>query len=142
MHAQTGDITATHPMGHFLTKLFMIECKCYKDIGWPAAIYERPSAPVRSFWIKLLEDANEYCKSPMMIAKQNMYPTLVILNNEGAGICINDRCTPLLIIPKLQMKVYFLKDLLLLPFDEIRTRNEGKKIRQRLRFDNSRPASD
>jgi len=142
LHAQTGDITAIHPMGHFFTKLFMIECKHYRDIQWVPCLYERSSSAVRVFWLQLLKDSNSFCKAPMMIVRQNNYPNIVILDSTGEEICINNRFQPLLIIPKLQMKVYLLKDLLLLPFDEIRTRNAGKRIRQRLRTNNSRPTSN
>ena len=131
LRAQAGDINAVHEMGFFLTNLFMMECKHYKDLGWLAALYGKNKVVVE-FWLKLQSESNEFEKSPMLIAKQNNKADLVCFDRIGASICINNKIEPLFIIPRIGMQAYLLRDLLLLPFDEIRNRNAGKRIRQRV----------
>ena len=133
--SQAGDISAVDKLGHFLIDLFVIECKHYKDLGWLACFYGSNKSGIAQFWIKLCVESNEIGKLPMLIGKQNNKPDLVLLDIVGAGICINDKVKPLFIIPRFGMQGYLLRDLLLLPFEEIRKRNAGKKIRRRLYSD-------
>lgn len=72
-----GDICAVSPEGHKLTDIFFIECKHYKSLDLDAFIYGR--GKLAKFWTHCVEQALAHQRSPMLIAKQNNYDTLILL---------------------------------------------------------------
>jgi len=135
--SQAGDISAVDKLGHFLIDLFVIECKHYRDLGWLSCLYGSDRTNIVKFWAKLRIESNEIGKLPMLVGKQNCQADLILLDNAGTKICINNRVEPLFIIPRIEMRAYLMRDVLLLPFEEIRKRNANKKVRRRLYFDHS-----
>jgi hypothetical protein len=94
---QAGDVSAVHPDGHALTDNFFIEAKHYRKLGTAAFFTSRPSLLGR-FWDHAVKEAKLYQRVPMLIAKENNVPILVLiplmpeLNRlkwvQGSSICI------------------------------------------------------
>ena len=76
-----GDITATSEAGHKLTNQFYIECKFYKDLNIDGFLFG--TGNLHKFWQKCKEEANQYGKAPMLIAKQNRTPVLVVFHMDS-----------------------------------------------------------
>lgn len=74
---QAGDICAVAPEGHDFTKQFFVECKHVKKLALDQFLIKN-TGPLRQFWLKLLKQADRHSRCPMLIARQNGWPTLVI----------------------------------------------------------------
>jgi hypothetical protein len=79
---QDGDITAVRPEGHVLTDKFFIECKHYKNLNFPA-FFLKGQGILADFWLKAVEEAAISNKQPLLIAKQNNMPTVVVAPING-----------------------------------------------------------
>jgi hypothetical protein len=75
---QAGDVAAVHAEGHVLTDNFFIEAKHYRKLGTAAFLTSRPSLLGR-FWDHAVNEAKLYQRVPMLIAKENNVPTLVLV---------------------------------------------------------------
>lgn len=75
---QAGDITATAPEGHSLTDFFYIECKAYRNLGLDRFQW-LGQGTLAKFWKDTKKQAALHRRHPMMIVKQNGFPSLVIL---------------------------------------------------------------
>jgi hypothetical protein len=78
--SQGGDVSAIDPLGAPLTERFCIEIKFYKDLD--LAAFWLGYGTLFRFWKRASEDAGKYGKEPMLIAKQNLYPTLVLVRGN------------------------------------------------------------
>lgn len=87
--SQGGDISAIDPAGAPLTDKFCIEIKFYKDLDLGGLWLDR--GILARFWIKAEQDAVKYGKEPMLIAKQNMYPTLMLVRSNALTILAHPR---------------------------------------------------
>lgn len=76
---QGGDISAIDPLGAVLTDNFCIEVKFYKDLDIQAFLLGK--GKLTAFWKQVTRDASRYGKEPMLIAKQNIYPTMVLVRS-------------------------------------------------------------
>lgn len=76
LSTQGGDVSAIDPMGALFTERFCVEVKFYKDLDLTA--FWQGTGKLAKFWVRAKADAAKYGKEPMLIAKQNMQPTLVI----------------------------------------------------------------
>jgi hypothetical protein len=85
---QEGDISAVDPAGHWLVKRFVIECKCVKSLDLDAFIYYHKGA-LAGFWNTLTKITSGTPKEPMLIAKQNQYPPMLITSSQGAGLLVD-----------------------------------------------------
>lgn len=74
---QAGDICAVTPEGHELTDHWYIECKFYRRVGLEAWIINN-NGKMRKWWITCRMQAKRHERQPMLIVKQNGWPTLVI----------------------------------------------------------------
>ena len=74
----SGDISATAPEGFALTDKWYIECKFYKDLAIQAA-FLKGIGKLASFWREACEQATHYKRMPMLIAKENMSPCIVLM---------------------------------------------------------------
>lgn len=74
---QAGDITAVTPAGHALTDAWYIECKHYKSIDLPQFILHGRGRLVK-WWTRAKAEARQYGKAPVLIVKQNGWPTLLL----------------------------------------------------------------
>lgn len=79
--AQAGDISAVDKAGHDFISLFYVECKHYKNLNLDSLI--KQTGNLVNFWKLAKKEAAIYGKMPMLIAKQNHYPTMVILDTKG-----------------------------------------------------------
>lgn len=73
-----GDISATHPEGHALTDKWYVECKAYSDLDIESALM-KGEGKLSKFWREAVTQATAYHKMPMVIAKQNQWPPIVLV---------------------------------------------------------------
>lgn len=76
MHA--GDISATALGAHALADRFYVECKCVKHLDLGSWIF-RGTGKGLQFWLNTYNEAKHYEKRPMLIAKENVTRTLMVL---------------------------------------------------------------
>lgn len=79
---QLGDITSIHPKSAWFTKIFFIECKHYKSLDIESSLLTGKGR-LAMFWRKLVQQAEESDRHPLLIAKQNFMPTLVLIDANG-----------------------------------------------------------
>ena len=75
---QAGDICAVAPEGHVLSDDYFIECKNYRNLGISQFLVS-DKGPLVKFWKVACREAKKYGRRPMLIAKQNGLPVLVIV---------------------------------------------------------------
>ena len=81
LSSQAGDISLVDPLGaEFITR-FMIECKFYKDLQLAVAL-TKGKGKLIEFWNVAKEEAYTHGKLPILVAKQNRLPTMVVLPFE------------------------------------------------------------
>lgn len=78
---QAGDITAVGVEGHVLTDYWYIECKHYRDLNLTSFFLEARGA-LYGFWVHAANEALKYNRRPMLIAKENGRPTLLIVTRH------------------------------------------------------------
>jgi len=106
---QAGDICSIHPVGRPLTDKFLLELKHYKDLNFTGLLTNKGN--LVKFWEKAKEQAAQYKKMPMLIAKQNSQPILVCLSKEGAeALAIKLKC--ILCVPRMNFYIFTLDDVL------------------------------
>ena len=79
---QAGDITAVAPEGHVLVDTFYIECKSYKNLSLDCLI--RGKGTLIDFWQIAIKESAKYNRIPLLIFKQNRWPTIVCTSAMGA----------------------------------------------------------
>lgn len=85
--AHSGDLVATHPLGNLLIALFVVECKFWRSLSLEPLFFDR-KCDLRTAWEKVVEEAQQGNKCPMMLAKQNQRPELMLLTAEGYRILV------------------------------------------------------
>jgi len=75
--AQAGDISAISKEGMWLIDNYQIECKHYKDLEFASGFLSNTGA-VYGFWQSLVKDATRRGKKPLLIAKQNNRPIVML----------------------------------------------------------------
>jgi hypothetical protein len=73
-----GDISATSREGHALTDHWYVECKAYRNLSIDSAMIKSTGFLIK-FWDEAVTQAARYKKLPMLIAKQNQVPTIVLV---------------------------------------------------------------
>lgn len=73
---QVGDIVAVSPEGHVLDGYF-IECKHVKNLSLDA-FFLTGKGVLANFWRIACQEATKHERTPMLIARQNRYPDLVL----------------------------------------------------------------
>lgn len=73
-----GDITAVHAEGMSLTGRWYIECKFYASLSIESFLLSG-KGKLDTFWQVALREAVQYRKRPLLIAKQNNTPAIVVL---------------------------------------------------------------
>jgi hypothetical protein len=73
-----GDISATSREGHALTDTWYVECKAYRDLQIDSAFTKGVGRLIK-FWDEAVAQADHYNKLPMLIAKQNQVPVIVLV---------------------------------------------------------------
>lgn len=74
---QAGDICAVAPEGHVLTDRWFVEVKHYKRLD--LAKFLIGLGILASFWRIASEQAALHGRVPMVIARQNLFPTLILV---------------------------------------------------------------
>lgn len=74
---QSGDICSITPEGHAFTDLFYVECKHYQKLDLETS-FIKGTGKLARFWSKAIKEAKHYRRDPMLIAKQNNMPTIVV----------------------------------------------------------------
>lgn len=83
--SMAGDIIATDSIGERLLKDFMVECKFYKNLNLNGLLLGLESG-INGFWKVALREAKAHGKIPLLIAKQNQFPIMVLTTEEGLGL--------------------------------------------------------
>ena len=78
LRRQAGDICSVSAEGCVLTDQFFIECKHYRDLNILSFLINRRGR-LAQFWETACREAKKHKKGPMLIAKQNNCPTLLIM---------------------------------------------------------------
>lgn len=88
---QGGDICSVAPEGHVFTDRFYCECKSYKQLQIDRFII-LGTGKLAAFWKETKKQAALHDKEPLLIAKQNGFPILVVsVTKEFANpICTTD----------------------------------------------------
>lgn len=86
---QSGDICAIDPRGRYLTDLFTIECKFYKDAGYSKLINGLPRA-----FTALWNQSKTACvgTEPLLIVKENRRDTVCFTTRAGFKMLL--KCAP------------------------------------------------
>lgn len=108
---QAGDISSIDRVGAEFIEQFCVECKHYKVLDLiPGIIHNRGA--LYGFWKRLIKDAAGAKKLPILIAKQNRLPALVLLTELGASELNLRRSKCLCILNQWDCEVYNMDDLL------------------------------
>jgi hypothetical protein len=81
---QAGDITAVAPEGHSLTDYYYIECKAYRTLDI-ASFLVKGVGVLSKFWEVTCREAKSHGRHPMLIAKQNNMPILVLTEAKSTA---------------------------------------------------------
>lgn len=85
---QAGDISAISELGFWLIDHYTVELKHYKDLQLTSGFLNN-TGNLFDFWSKLKDDCRATNKLPLMIAKQNNRPTLMLTTPGTAPTLIN-----------------------------------------------------
>jgi len=75
--AQAGDISAISREGLWLIDNYQIECKHYADLEFTSGFLSN-TGNLHGFWKSLIKDSVARGKYPMLIAKQNNRPIVLL----------------------------------------------------------------
>lgn len=105
----SGDICSVGGEGHVLTDAFHIEAKHVKDMSLTAFAL-KGNGWLATEWKRCVRQAKSHAKHPMMIVKQNLCPTVVVLSHDVvvAGPSIH--------VPKLECSLHLFDDMLSRPY--------------------------
>lgn len=108
---QAGDISAIAHLGHKMLDEFVIECKFYNNLAIESGFIKNRGI-LHDFWFKLCKYSKTLDKQPMLIAKQNYFPDLVILKPFGSKLLHLGRLQSLVYLPQWSADVYTLETVL------------------------------
>lgn len=86
--AQAGDITATHEDGHVLTNTWLIECKRINDLNY-ASFFLKGQGRLAGFWTEACVQALRHGKMPMLIAREDMGETTILIARANQALAAN-----------------------------------------------------
>jgi hypothetical protein len=108
---QSGDITAVAPEAHVLTDKLYIECKFYKNLSIDCFI--KGKGTLIDFWKVAVKESSKYNKIPVLIFKQNNWPTMFGTSCDGVYLL---KIEPPLSYHTEDMHLMKFEDLLKIPF--------------------------
>jgi len=104
--SQVGDISSIDVDSHWLVNEWYIEAKHYADLNILRSLLLNKGKLYR-FWVRTVKDASYYNKKPMLLAKQDRLPELLIVGwHTGLG---TNR--PVMVLPQRKAHVYLFRDL-------------------------------
>lgn len=77
--SSAGDISCIHPDGQKFLDKYFIEAKFYRDLNMAGLFFNKGT--LFTFWEVAKREAAKYGKHPILIAKQNQYPALILGSN-------------------------------------------------------------
>lgn len=80
-----GDICSVADEGRALLEVFLLECKFYRDLNAARLLFDGTGGRLHDFWLKTVEQARFYNKLPMLIAKQNLFNPLIVVESDVAA---------------------------------------------------------
>jgi hypothetical protein len=110
--AQEGDLGAIDPVGNVLTSRFIIECKHVKSLGIDSFML-KAKGPLSKFWSKLLKQASLARKQPMLIGRQNGYPTIMMV---AMTTRIDSGTSPIAVMARANAVIYLFDEVMKAPF--------------------------
>lgn len=78
---QIGDVSAIDPRGNALTDKFIVECKSWRNLQIETSFLFRKGRLFK-FWNRLIIDCNTHDRLPLLIAKQNNLPEILMITTE------------------------------------------------------------
>ena len=113
---QVGDISAIDPAGALLMRMFVIECKFWRDMCFGHWNFNK-DAGLYTEWHKVLVRAHECGKASMMLAKQNRIGEVCMVDKLGRDLLLGTLDDPSHLTlhahyPTRNAYVYLLKDVL------------------------------
>ena len=107
-----GDICSTHPDGHKLTNRYFIECKHRKSLDLHAFMFGK--GRLFLYWLVARRQAIQHRRIPLLIAKQNNTPTLVVTPLFGLSWEFGEPITTVSVRGKehVVVSIYYLEDIL------------------------------
>jgi hypothetical protein len=78
LNRQAGDICSVSPEGHFFTDTYFIECKHYKNLMIPQFLVLNKGL-LAKFWTVTCKQARLHGREPLLVARQNRFPTLIVM---------------------------------------------------------------
>lgn len=106
---QSGDVSAVGQGAFEFCERTFVEAKFYRDLQIGRGIVCGTGSLIK-FWDKAVEEASKYSKVPMLVARQNLYPTLAVTKILD-GTLMFSGCSPMIILPNWGAHVYL--------FDEV-----------------------
>lgn len=103
--AQSGDMTAIAPEGYELCDRCLFENKFYADLGIPQGLL-KGTGHLANFWRSTQKAATRYDKAPVLIAKQNLLPVIVLC---PPGLTLF-RGPPVMTLHRLEAEVYLFEE--------------------------------
>lgn len=101
---QSGDVSAVGEGAFAFCERNFIEVKHYRDLGIGRSIV-CGTGNLAKFWKIASREARKYGKHPMLVARQNLYPTIVLVD-EGMDEFLGSAATPLATLHGLAARVY------------------------------------
>jgi len=121
LHRQSGDICAVSPEGHALMDRYYFELKAYKTLQL-ARFFTQGKGTLASFFHKTVLEAYYYNKKPVLVAKQDRVPILVVTKAPLVHICDGDLPYVEINLQDLRCFVTRLDDLLQCPYKMVQRR--------------------
>lgn len=81
---QAGDVSATHPAGHPLLDVFVVELKHYKKLRFDLWVYGNENR-ADTFWREPVDVALDAEREPFIVLKGNRYKELLLVSAHVAG---------------------------------------------------------
>jgi hypothetical protein len=128
--SQCGDLSSIHPLGELLLRIFLVECKFYKNFELQLVAFGK-RGKMLPIWEKVKKEAKTFKRLPLLVAKQNAQPTLIGVNRLGYELLVlgikNTVPVPTIIFPVL--------DLYMLNMQEVLSSISFSKIREAYKLD-------
>ena len=80
--AQAGDAQAIDSLGEAFMRTFSVECKHVKTLQLGQMVAKKSGKTV-DFWRKHRLECRSFDREPFMVARENRYPTLLLLTEAG-----------------------------------------------------------
>lgn len=77
-----GDICAVAEEGRVLLDVALVECKSYRDLNTSRLLFDGSGGKLHEFWLSTVAMARSYNKLAILIAKQNLFQPVVVLESD------------------------------------------------------------